>query len=365
MSGRLRVLFLAERYRALDEDRLLADIAPLECQRLTGPEPGVRQDADQRCVARRTRRAHPLDRRRSQRPDLSPSRKRSLADGTRRVRLDLPVLERALKDRSEQGERVADRNTAVTGGEQLRLRARDRLRPDCPELERAERRQDVLVQELPVVHPRLRRKLGCVRLTPGADHVPGERDSAHVHLGQRPELLPAPKLGTERDRVPLPVEHVRSTAATLPPPNPPSHRSVLQDPSLDLHAATPWLFFVAFKDATASRWSHSPALRSTPAQPRRTLTGKPWARLPAPFLGTTWGAGSLAHRRAKPQVRRGCAGARVCNRITHFVTHFPTHLNGSAAAPDVLCAAQSRSRRQHLIGGYAFGAGTRADRLDS
>ena len=25
MSGRLRVLFLAERYRALDEDRLLAD----------------------------------------------------------------------------------------------------------------------------------------------------------------------------------------------------------------------------------------------------------------------------------------------------------------------------------------------------
>jgi hypothetical protein len=54
-------------------------------------------------------------------PDLSPSRKRSLADGTRRIRWDLPVLERALKDRSEQGERVADRNTAVAGGEPLRL----------------------------------------------------------------------------------------------------------------------------------------------------------------------------------------------------------------------------------------------------
>lgn len=67
----------------------------------------------------------------------------------------------------------------------------------------------------------------------------------------------------------------------------------------------------------------------------------------------------------KAQVRRDYPGAQVCNRITHFVTHFPTHLNGSAAAPDVLCAAQPRSRRQQLIGGYAFGTGTRADRLDS
>ena len=67
----------------------------------------------------------------------------------------------------------------------------------------------------------------------------------------------------------------------------------------------------------------------------------------------------------KPQVRRGCTGAQVCNRITHFVTYFPTHLNGSAAAPDTLCATQARSRRQQLIGGYAVGAGTRADRLDS
>jgi hypothetical protein len=108
-----------------------------------------------------------------------------------------------------------------------------------------------------------------------------------------------------------------------------------------------------------------PRFRSTPGQRRRTLTGKPWARLPAPFLVSTWGAGSLAHRRAKAQVRRGCTGAQVCNRITHFVTHSPTHLNGSAAAPDALCAAHSRSRRQQLIGGCAFGTGTRAGRLDS
>jgi hypothetical protein len=189
-----------------------------------------------------------------------------LADGSRRVRRDLAVLERALEDRSEEGQCIADRDAAMGRGEALRLPARDRLRPDRPKFQRTERRQDVLVQELPVVHPRLRRKLGCIRLTPGADHVLGERESAHVHLGERPQLLPPPELGTERDGVPLPVERLGSMPASLPPANPPPHRSVLQDPSLDLHAATPWLLFVAFKDATASRCSPVPlsALRGSP-----------------------------------------------------------------------------------------------------
>ena len=102
-----------------------------------------------------------------------------------------------------------------------------------------------------------------------------------------------------------------------------------------------------------------------PDSPAAPSLGSHGPDYPPPFLVTTWGAGSLARERAETQVRRGCTGAQVCNRITHFVTHFPTHLNGSAAAPDALCAAQSRSRRQRLIGGYAFGTGTRADKLDS
>jgi hypothetical protein len=137
------------------------------------------------------------------------------------------------------------------------------------------------------------------------------------------------------------------------------------DSSLDLHAATPWLFFVAFKDATASRWSHSPALqvhpRTAPPHPHWEAMGQTTRTLSGDYVGggVVWLIGEQ-----KPQVA-GCPGAQVCNRITHFVTHFPTHLNGSAAAPDTLYAAQSRSRRQHLIAGYAFGTGTRADRLDS
>jgi len=203
--------------------------------------------------------------------------------------LDLPVLERALEDRSEQGERVADRNTAVAGGEPLRLLARDRLRPDCAELQRAERRQYVLVQKLPVVHPCVWRELGRIRLTPRADHVIGERHPAHVQLGERPELLPPPELGTERDGVPLPIERLGPTPASVSPANPPLHRSVLQDSSLDLHAATPWLFFIALKDATASRWSHSPALqvhpRTAPPHPHWEAMGQTTRTLSGDYVG--------------------------------------------------------------------------------
>src|SRR5579859_4272470 len=111
---------------------------------------------------------------------------------------------------------------------------------------------------------------------------------------------------------------------------------------------------------------HSPALqvhpRTAPPHPHWEAMGQTTRTLSGDYVGgrVVWPIGEQ-----KPQVRRGCTGAQVCNRITHFVTHCPTHLNGSAAAPDALCAAHSRSRRQQLIGGYAFGTGTRADRLDS
>jgi hypothetical protein len=39
VSGLPRTLLRAERDGALDEDRLLADVAPLERQRLSGPKP--------------------------------------------------------------------------------------------------------------------------------------------------------------------------------------------------------------------------------------------------------------------------------------------------------------------------------------
>jgi hypothetical protein len=61
------------------------------------------------------------------------------------------------------------------------------------------------------------------------------------------------------------------------------------DSSLDLHAATPWLFFVAFKDATASRWSHSPALqvhpRTAPQHPHWEAMGQTTRTLSGDYVG--------------------------------------------------------------------------------
>ena len=102
-----------------------------------------------------------------------------------------------------------------------------------------------------------------------------------------------------------------------------------------------------------------------PDSPAAPSLGSHGPDYPHPFWWLRGGRVVWPIGEQRPQVRRGCTGAQVCNRITHFVTHFPTHLNGSAAAPDALCAAHPRSRRQQLIGGCAFGTGTRADRLDS
>jgi hypothetical protein len=119
---------------------------------------------------------------------------------------------------------------------------------------------------------------------------------------------------------------------------------------------TPWLLFVAFKDATASRCSQSPALqvhpRTAPPHPRST----PWPRLPAPCPRDQRGGrvvGAVSEQ--KTQVRRGRRQAQVCNRITHFVTHFPTHLLPSSSPLRTRSSpAQSRSRRQQLIAGTPF-----------
>ena len=85
------------------------------------------------------------------------------------------------------------------------------------------------------MHPRLRRELGRIRLTPRADHVLAERDPTHVHRGQRPELLPTPELRTERHRITLPVERLGSITTSLSPADPPAHRPARQDALLDLH----------------------------------------------------------------------------------------------------------------------------------
>jgi hypothetical protein len=78
-----------------------------------------------------------------------------------------------------------------------------------------------------------------------------QRDPAHVHRCERPQLLPSPDLGGEVRRIAHPIERLRSIPASLPPPNPEPDRSVLQNPPLDLHPATSSLLVATVKDAIA------------------------------------------------------------------------------------------------------------------
>ncbi len=66
-------------------------------------------------------------------------------------------------------------------------------------------------------------------------------------------------------------------------------------------------------------------------------------RLPAPFLVTTWGAGSLAHRRAKPQVRRGCTGAQRWTPSPPIRPHFGPHF-GPPVRPHLFAVRRSGLR---------------------
>ncbi len=206
-----------------------------------------------------------------------------------------------------QGECIADRDAAMASREPLRLPARERLRPDRPKLQRTERRQDVLVQKLPVVHPRLRRELGCVRLRPGADHVLGERESAHFHLGQRPELLPPTEFSTERDRIPLPVERLGIDAA-LPAASEPATGPLR---SSGPGARSPCHYSLAPLRCLQG-CHHLPMLIRArvhrPKSPAAPLHSKPPPRLPAPNPLNYYVGGGVACRwRACRKPR--CGGA--------------------------------------------------------
>lgn len=192
------VLLLAEGDGSLDQDCLLAYVAPLQRQRFARSQAGVGQDADQRGVARAAGGTHPLDGCGWEWPDFGASRPRCLADSAGGVALDLSALECALKDRAKQVEGVADRNPSVAVGEPVSLPAGDRLRRDRPERERAKLGQHMFVEQLLVVQLRLPRQARAVGRRPRVDHVVGERDTPAIDSSQRPHLLPPPDLRCEQ-----------------------------------------------------------------------------------------------------------------------------------------------------------------------
>jgi hypothetical protein len=189
--GGLGVGVLAQRERALDEQRVVADVIPLKRERLAGSQACVREDGEERGVALRGGRAHPLDGGRCERPDLLATREPRSADEAHRVGGDALGFDGALEDRAEQVERLTDRGGSGAGGEPVGLPARDRLGPDRAELERAEGRRDVMVVERRVVLARLGRERDAVRRRPRLGDELVERLAATVEGTKNTKFPPA------------------------------------------------------------------------------------------------------------------------------------------------------------------------------
>ena len=120
-AGGLGRLQLPERDRPLDQQGALAEVVPAQADRLAGAQAGVRQYRHERrverAVALKQIGAHPLDRRRRQRPHDPGPGLAGLADITDRVAIDSPPLDGSLEDRLQHGQRFADGGvTDAVGG---------------------------------------------------------------------------------------------------------------------------------------------------------------------------------------------------------------------------------------------------------
>ncbi|HEV2786186.1 MAG TPA: hypothetical protein VGV67_07360 [Solirubrobacteraceae bacterium] len=133
----------------LDEQRALANVPPLERQRLLGPHARVRKNADERrvigTVLREQRCPEQLDAMRRHRPHGVLALARRLAHRLHRVRrYDLP-LDRSREHPLEHRHGPPDRLVADPVGFEVGAEPRDHLRRDSPQLQGAEARQHVAV----------------------------------------------------------------------------------------------------------------------------------------------------------------------------------------------------------------------------
>jgi hypothetical protein len=133
MSVCLGVVLLAEREGALDQDRLLTYVEPVQRECLARPQAGVGEHAQEHCVAWTCGGSHSFDDDRGGGPYLFASRQRRLSDGACRVALQVSVLKRSLQDPAEQGGGVVDCYRPAAGccfgltGQKLPSRVRHRL----------------------------------------------------------------------------------------------------------------------------------------------------------------------------------------------------------------------------------------------
>ena len=203
MLARLGVGLLAERDRALDEQRVLADVSPSQTERFTRPNTRISEDGDKRRVTRAERRAHRLDRAGRKWLHLLPPGPPRLLHTPCRIRGEVAARECVLQDRAEQIHCVSDRNGARPRCQSVCLPTPDDLRRHLTQSDPGEVWTQVMVVEARVVQPCLGCERGGMRGGPVAGHVLAEGLGADVERREASgPALPSSEPPTKRPTPP-------------------------------------------------------------------------------------------------------------------------------------------------------------------
>ncbi|MDP8942882.1 MAG: hypothetical protein M3N16_01990 [Actinomycetota bacterium] len=206
---------------------MLADVVPLQRERLLGAQAGIGQHRHERRVSKaplgQQPRAQLLDLGRRERHDRPPAGGRRLARRPDRIRGDALPLDGPLEHALDHGHGAADRLLAHTLALQLGAEADDRLRREIAQAHGAEPRQRVTVPEVGVVLERAPLEVGDgVELPPLLGEL-GQGLAPGVEVGQRVRALERPDLALEGARVGAAVEAAAALALALVPAHPPDH----------------------------------------------------------------------------------------------------------------------------------------------
>jgi hypothetical protein len=235
----LRVGLLAQRDRPLDQQGLLADVAPSETERFARTKAGIGKDGDERRVAGVERYAHRLDRRRRKWFHLLAPRRPRLLHAPSRIRRDVPAHECMLQDRAEQIHRMPNRNRTRPRCQPVGLPAPDDLWRDFPQSDRPEVRTEVVVVEARVVKPRLRGERRGMRRGPRFGHVFAERLRAGVERCETSGPTLPTDLCVKVARIAAGAERPCTVPAVLPPPHTPHDFATGPRYLLDAHREPP------------------------------------------------------------------------------------------------------------------------------
>ncbi|MFZ0385870.1 MAG: hypothetical protein WAL22_09410 [Solirubrobacteraceae bacterium] len=238
-AGGLGRLQLPERDRPLDQQGALAEVVPAQADRLAGAQAGVRQYRHERrverAVALKQIGAHPLDRRRRQRPHDPGPGLAGLADITHRVAVDPPPLDGSLENRLQHGQRFADGGVTDAVGGHRGTQVADDLDGELGQAVITDPWDQMHVQRRRITLPCVSGQVGRYVTAPPQLRELLQCFGAGVDRRGAAESLSAPELLVERVGIALSADDTGVRLPLFIAPADPVHAAVLALEPFDAH----------------------------------------------------------------------------------------------------------------------------------